>query len=307
MTEKLKGIEVGNVCAWLEANIKHTEPPFTFELIAAGGSNLTYKVIDGKEGVFALRRPPVRAQIATAHDMSREYRIMSALAQADVDVPVPQMLGYCDDSEVTGAEFYCMEWVDGLILRDQQSAAGMSIEQCRTATESLVDVQIAFHTLDLEAVGLADLAKHTAYVERQLKRWKKQVEAAKTRDLPLLDALYDTLNARIPSATAAPGLAHGDYRFDNTVIGADFRIKTVLDWELCTIGDPVADFFWSLMYWADPDDDITFLPDPPTCAGNFMRREDVLALYGERSGFDLSNRDFYTAFSWWKSACIVEG
>ncbi|MGI9293476.1 MAG: phosphotransferase family protein [Pseudomonadales bacterium] len=307
MADALKGIEYDKICDWLAANAAGTSGPYYFDLIAAGGSNLTYRVTDGNGQAFVLRRPPVSGQIATAHDMAREYRIMQALGGTNSGVPVPEMFAYCADTDVTGAEFYCMQWVDGLILRDSNAAATMTRAECRAATESLVDVQIAIQTLDLEAVGLSDLGKHSGYIERQLRRWKMQMEASKTRELPILDELYEQFSANIPAEKNRSGLAHGDYRFDNTVLGADYRIIAVLDWELCTIGDPVADFYWSLMYWADPDDEVSFLPDPPTRGGKFMRRAEVAELYANRSGFDLSDRDFYIAFSWWKSACIVEG
>ncbi|HUH37446.1 MAG TPA: phosphotransferase, partial [Spongiibacteraceae bacterium] len=136
---------------------------------------------------------------------------------------------------------------------------------------------------------------------------KKQVDAGQTRALPLLADLHRRLAARIPTEQGRPGLVHGDYRFDNVVLGADCALVAVLDWELCTIGEPVADFVWSLCYWADPGDALHFLPDPPTCGAQFMRRDAVAELYAARSGFDLSDIDYYTAFSWWKMACIVEG
>ena len=208
---------------------------------------------------------------------------------------------------MTGAPFYVMEFVDGLILRDRAGAAGMDAAACSTAMRSLVATQAAFHALDPAAVGLADLGKHEGYVARQLARWRRQVEAAKTRDLPLLVELHERLVAAIPPETRRPGLAHGDYRFDNTVLGPDHRVRAVLDWELCTIGDPVADFFWSLMYWAEPEDDISFLPDPPTRLPQFPRRAEVVACYEEMTGQALPHAAFYTAFGWWKQACIVEG
>lgn len=307
MTTGLKGIDRKRVSAWLTEHVADSQPPFDFELIAAGGSNLTYRVTDAAGAAHVLRRPPVTGRIATAHDMAREYRIIAALGGHDTGVPVPRAIACCSDEEITGAPFYVMGFVDGLVLRDSASAAGMSRADCDAATESLVDVQVAFHTLDLDAVGLADLGKHTGYVARQLKRWRRQAQASKTRALPLLYELHGRLERNIPMERAAPGLAHGDYRFDNTIVGPDYRVTAVLDWELCTIGDPVADFCWSLMYWADPDDDLTFLPDPPTRGGAFVRRDEVAALYQRRTGFDLSDLDYYTAFSWWKMACIVEG
>jgi aminoglycoside phosphotransferase (APT) family kinase protein len=175
------------------------------------------------------------------------------------------------------------------------------------ATESLIDVQVAFHTVDIDAVGLGDLAKRDDYVGRQLTRWRTQVERANVRDVPLIHELHDRLVDAKPAEKAPPGLAHGDYRFDNTVLGADNRIAAVLDWELCTIGNPIADFAWSLQYWADPGDTMSFLQDPPTLADVFVRRDEVARRYAERSGFDLSDLPYYAVFAWWKQACIVEG
>lgn len=307
MSDPLKGLDIDKASAWLAANVPAIKAPFSFALVAAGGSNLTYKVTDANGRAVVLRRPPMRGQLATAHDMAREWRIMHALGSHDSGVPVPGCLAECTDTDVLGAGFYVMDFVDGLILRDSKQASTLSAEQARVATESLVDVQVAMHTVDLEATGLSDLGKHSGYVERQLGRWKKQVDASQTRELALLNDLHKRLSAGIPTEQGKPGLAHGDYRFDNVVLGADSKITAVLDWELCTIGEPVADFVWSLCYWADPTDTMSFLPDPPTKSEQFMRRAEVAKLYAARSGFDLSDLDYYTAFSWWKMACIVEG
>jgi aminoglycoside phosphotransferase (APT) family kinase protein len=302
-----KGIDTGRVTAWLAERLPQFAPPFAFRLIAAGGSNLTFRVEDARGAACVLRRPPVAGALATAHDMKREWRIMRALGTHATGVPVPAMLAFCEDASVTGAEFYVMEFVDGLILRDRAGAAGMDAAAARAAMRSLVATQLAFHALDPAAVGLGDLGRHEGYVARQLARWRRQVDAAKTRELPLLESVHAHLAANIPPETRRPGLAHGDYRFDNTVLGPDHRVRAVLDWELCTIGDPVADFFWSLMYWAEPEDDISFLPDPPTRAPQFPRRAEVVACYEELSGQALPHAAFYTAFGWWKQACIVEG
>ena len=304
---ELRGIERPRIDEWLAAQVGGAEPPFDFRLIAAGGSNLSYRVHDARGGVFVLRRPPVKSGLATAHDMQREWRILRALGERPTGVPVPRVLASCEDESVTGARFYVMEFVDGLILRDAACAAVLDVGAARTAMQSLVATQVAFHTLDPAAIGLADLGRPGGYVQRQLARWMKQVQAAAVRDLPLLDRLHAALCADVPPETARPGLAHGDYRFDNTVLGADYRISAVLDWELCTIGDPVADFFWSLLYWAQAGDELCVLPDPPTRLAQFPHRAEVESHYAALTGFDLSRRDFYVAFGWWKQACIVEG
>jgi len=226
-------------------------------------------------------------------------------------VPVPAMLAYCDDIELSDAEFYCMEWVEGIALREQSDCAQMTEAQCSQATESLVDAQVAFHQVDLEAIGLADMAQHDGYLQRQLKRWKKQVDSisdqGSDRAVPLFDALHERLSKAIPEAKYPPGLAHGDYRFDNCILDQNYQVAAVLDWELCTIGDPVADFIWSLNYWAEPGEDLTWLLSPPTRHPAFVGRDAVIKLYCEKSGVKLDSLAWYHAFSWWKQACIVEG
>ncbi len=302
----VRGLEVESVTDWLTTNLASATAPFRFELIAAGGSNLTYRVTDDAGRVVALRRPPEGQGLATAHDMDREWRIMSALGAAGA-VPVPECLAQCNDAAVTGAPFYVMSFVDGLIIRDTKDAATLDRAQAEIATASLIAAQVGFHTLDLGAVGLGDLGRHDGYVTRQLKRWRTQIERADARPVPLLNDLHTRLVAATPPERARPALAHGDYRFDNVVLGADLDVAAVLDWELCTTGDPIADFAWSAQYWADPGEDFTWLMDAPTRAPAFPRRAEVIRQYEQATGFDLSDFAFYEAFSWWKQACIVEG
>ena len=305
--DTLRGLERPRIDDWLAAHVADAKPPFVFELIAAGGSNLTYRFTDARGIARVLRRPPARSGLATAHDMQREWRVLRALGEHSTGVPVPQVLASCEDESVMGARFYVMAFVEGLILRDAASASVLDAAAARAAMESLVATQAAFHTLDPSAIGLEGFGRPGGYVERQLARWMKQVQAAPVRDLPLLSRVHEALARHVPPETQRPGLAHGDYRFDNTVLGADHRVRAVLDWELCTLGDPVADFFWSLLYWAEPEDDLCVLPDPPTRLPHFPRRTEVEAHYAQITGFDLSQRDFHLAFGWWKQACIVEG
>ena len=306
--EAIRGIDARGVAAWLAANLPGARAPFTFELIAAGGSNLTYRVVDASGRAVALRRPPVAARIATAHDMAREWKILRALSRPESSVPVPAALAFCADDSVNGAQFYVMDFVEGTILRDSAQAAALGAQQKERATRSLVEVQAALHTLDVDGFGLGDLAKQrTGYVERQLARWRKQAEASTARALPLLGEVHARLARAVPREVARPALAHGDYRFDNVVMDAQQRIVAVLDWELCTIGDPVADFCWSLMYWAAPGERDTWLQDPPTRAPGFCGRAELAQRYAARTGFDLSQLGYYEAFSCWKMACLVEG
>lgn len=304
---EIRGLDLPAVRAWLARNVEGADDALSFELVAAGGSNLTYIVSRGDGRRWALRRPPERARIATAHEMSREWKILAALhAHPECGIPVPEAVAYCGDSEVTGAEFYVMGFAEGLILRGPEEAKGMDVNACRVAAESLIDVQVAMAKLDPEAVGLGDLGRKEAYVERQLARWLRQFEASKGRELPVVYELHEQLSKSVPVQQAA-GLVHGDYRFDNTVLGPDHRIIAVLDWELCTLGDPVADFCWSVLYWTDPEEDYDFGSPSPTRHPLFPRRAEAIEMYAERSGFDLSNFGYYRAFSWWKMACLVEG
>jgi len=305
--QSLPGLDRDRVAAWMRAQVVGIEGALRFTLVAAGGSNLTFRVVDDAGHAWALRRPPVAAVLATAHDMDREWRILDALTR-DATVPVPKAIARCDDAEVTGAPFYVMAFVDGVILRTAADAAGWTTEEAAAATDSLVDVQIALHALDPDAIGLGTLTRHRiGYVARQLHRWHSQVERGRVRDLPLLGELHSRLVATIPPDSGPASLAHGDYRFDNTVVGPDRHIAAVLDWELCTIGDPVADVAWSLLYWTDPGDPCPFLESAPTLAPAFVRRAEVAASYAARSGRSLDALPWLNVFGYWKMACIVEG
>jgi aminoglycoside phosphotransferase (APT) family kinase protein len=302
---ELPGIDRARVDAWLTDHLGDAAPPFEYSLVAAGGSNLTFRVTDAAGSAWALRRPPVTAVLATAHDMDREWRLLEALSR-DGSVPVPAPVARCDDVGVTDGPFYVMDFVDGTILRTERDGAALAPPDAERATASLVEVQVALHALDPLAVGLGDLGRPGSYVERQLHRWKTQVERAKVRELPLLDDLHQRLARSVPPP-ADVALAHGDYRFDNTVLGPDHRIRAVLDWELCTTGDAVADFAWSWLYWADPGDPCPFLASSPTLAPGFERRDAVAERYAVASGRDLSSLGWFTVFGYWKMACIVEG
>ncbi len=306
--EKLRGLEPEKASAWLEENLEGARPPFDFELVTAGGSNLSYRVCDAAGGQWVLRRGPESARLATAHDMQREWRVMSALAAARCGIPVPACRAWCGDPEVLGSEFYVMDFVSGHILRTVKDAAEMTRAECLRASRSLLQVQAAMHTLDVEAVGLGDLSReHHGYVERQLHRWRKQVELSIERDVPLFEDLYQCLLRDNPGEQAPPALVHGDYRFDNTVLNARYELAAVLDWELCAIGDPVADFFWSFLYWATPEGEPDFLPQAPTYHSGFPAREWLLQEYAAGTGFDLHAAGYFLAFGRWKMACIIEG
>jgi aminoglycoside phosphotransferase (APT) family kinase protein len=304
--EPVVGIDADKVTAWFADHVPGVEPPLTFTLIAGGRSNLTFKVTDAAGRAWALRRPPTGHILPTAHDMGREHRIIHALS-SHTDVPVATPIGLCTDESVNGAPFYVMDFVDGLILRDEATARRLTPEQRRLAGEDLVDVLVRIHAADVDAVGLGDLGRRDGYIERQLKRWYGQYEKSKMgEDKPLVDEMYERLRLAIPEQQGST-IVHGDYRLDNTMLGHDGRVAAVLDWEICTLGDPLADVGLLQVYWTDPDDPFAALLGSPTTLDGFPRRAEIAERYAQASGRDLSQLGFYVAFGYWKLACILQG
>jgi len=298
------GIEPQGVTAWLHDRVPDLDPPLAFDPIAGGHSNLTYTVTDAAGRKWVLRRPPLGQVLATAHDMGREHRIISALAPTDV--PVAPVVGLCTDESVNGAPFYVMEFVEGTVVRDLTDATALSIAQRQTAARSLIDVLARIHAVDPAGVGLGDLARHDGYIERQLKRWNRQFESSRTRDLPIMEQVHASLCASIPEQGPAT-IVHGDYRLDNCMLGPDGSIIAVLDWELCTLGDPMADLGLLLVYWAEQGEDGSLAVTPATGIEGFPTRAELVEHYGAATGRDTSAIDFYVAFGYWKLACIIEG
>jgi aminoglycoside phosphotransferase (APT) family kinase protein len=274
-------------------------------VIAGGHSNLTFKLTDARGTKYVLRRPPLSHTLASAHDMGREHRIIHALR--NTDVPVAPALAMCDDPAINGAPFYVMGFVDGHVVRDASIAERVLTESARrTASESLIDTMAAIHAVNLERVGLADLARHEGYIARQLKRWYGQFNAQKTRDLPLLDQMHDALVERIPEQGPAT-IVHGDYRLDNCIVNDEGRIVAVLDWEICTLGDPLADLGLLMAYYTGPDDESSAWQAQANRVKGFLNRADLVERYARITNRDVSQLDFYTAFAFWKLACIIEG
>jgi len=299
----VQGIDIDAVTRWYEDHVEGTTPPLTFDLIAGGHSNLTYLVDDAGGRRTVLRRPPLGQVLASAHDMGREHRIIAALA--DTDIPVPPTLGYVSDDSVNDAPFYVMDFVDGHVLRNRDDAMALSPAARTRAGDSLVEVLARIHAVDVDAVGLGDLGRKEGYIERQLKRWYGQWGKTKTRELPAIDEVHRILSAEIPDQGPA-AIVHGDYRLDNCMVDDDGEVIAVLDWELCTLGDPLADVGLLMVYWSEPGDPSPTLGAPTTAEG-MRTRQEVLDRYAEASGRDLSRIDYYTAFGYWKLACIVEG
>ena len=294
-----------NVEAWMVSNIAGAVAPFRYTQIAGGHSNLTFRVDDAAGHSYVLRRPPLGHRLASAHDMRREHRIIAGLA--GTAVPVAPALGLCTDDSVNELPFYVMSYVDGHVVRDKTTAETLlGADGCRRASESIVDTMAAIHAVDLVAAGLDDLGKHEGYIERQLNRWHGNIREQRTRDLPLVDSVYAELLKRIPPQGAAT-LVHGDYRLDNCMVDSSGNVIAVLDWEICTLGDPMADLGLLMVYWTGPDDDASAWSNPVNTAKGFMNRSELAERYGRVSGRDISQLDFYVAFAFWKLACIIEG
>ena len=299
----MEGIHIENVTRWLGERTE-IEAPLSFELIAGGRSNMTYTVTDAAGRRFVLRRPPMGKLLPSAHDMAREHRLMHALR--DSPVPVPLMVGLCQDPDVNERDFYVMHFLDGVVVRDADIGRTFSPEVRRRMSTELIDTLCALHRVDIDEVGLGDLAKRSGYIERQIKRWSGQWEQSKTREIPLIDAVRDALVEGVPPE-ARTTIAHGDYRLSNCMMDRSGPVAGVLDWELCTLGDPMADLAGLLGYWHDPDEpDATGDPETTGLDG-FLDREEMAGLYAEQMGVELGQVDYYRGFASWRLACIGEG
>jgi aminoglycoside phosphotransferase (APT) family kinase protein len=303
--EAPEGIDRAGVEAWFGEHIPSAEPPLTFDRISGGHSNLTYGVRDAAGKRWALRRPPLGKRLGSAHDMGREHRVVSALARTPV--PVAPVAGFCEDESVNEAPFYVMEFVEGPILRGLAEADVFPDEADRRAIGArVVDTLVDIHAVDPDAVGLGDLGRKEDYVARQLRRWQGQWERSKTRELPAIDTVHERLAARIPEQGPAT-IVHGDYRLDNMILTPEGEVAAVVDWELCTLGDPLADVGLLMVYWPEAGEELVALGQPATLAPGFPKREELKARYAERSGRDLSQLDFFVALGYWKLAIILEG
>jgi aminoglycoside phosphotransferase (APT) family kinase protein len=372
------GIDVPRLAAWLSGALPDAGRISGIELIAGGRSNLTYRLDltgdatggggdrgdgHGPGRRVVVRRPPLGHVLPTAHDMRREHRVLSALA--DSAVPVPRPFAMCADEDVIGAPFYVMEYVEGRVLRTVEDAADVPAEQARAISEQLVDVMADIHLLDVEAAGLADFGRSEGYMARQLRRWGKQWEAshaahlqaltesaaatsdaatsdAATTDAATTDAAttdadapdaagrdavayaadYDRLFSRLaerlpdgppPAGRSAGGtLVHGDFRLDNALVRLSPApaIAAVVDWEMSTLGDPLADLGLTLVYWTESDDEERLsipVGSTVTAAPGFGTGREFAERYAARTGFDLADLDYYVAFGCFKLAVVLEG
>lgn len=304
------GIAIENVTRFFRDSVPGGDAALGFELISGGRSNLTYKVTMGDE-VVALRRPPLGHVLPTAHDMRREYRVLSALA--DSAVPVPRTIALCEDTAVNEQPFYVMEYRTGVVLQDRIPDGYLADEADRArVSRALIDTMVALHRVDYDAVGLGDFGRPHGYLERQVRRWGKQWESNRTAPLPEIETLLERLGRALP-AHSDKTLVHGDFRLGNLALDPDDpgRVRAVYDWEMATLGDPLADLGYTLIYWLEPGD-----PRPPgtveavgavTAQPGFLSRVELVEAYAKGSGRDLAQIDFYQVLALTKLAVISEG
>ncbi len=307
-TSGVVGYDVPAVEAWISENVDGLEPPFDWTQLEGGHSNLTYK-LTAADGITAVvRRPPMGELLPKAHDMGREFTIISGLGPTDV--PVAIAYGYCESPDVTGAHFYVMSYVEGKPLFESADAREhLTAEGRAHVGMSFMDVLAALHSVDPDDVGLGELGKKEDYVGRQIRTWYRSWTASAesaSYDTPVVHELHDFLQERKPIQGPAR-VVHGDYGLHNCLFNPAGELQAVLDWEISTLGDPLADFAYALNSWTEPSDDILEGSDPPTLVDGFVGRADLIERYEERTGTDLSDLAYYVSFNHWKSACIIHG
>jgi aminoglycoside phosphotransferase (APT) family kinase protein len=303
-----EGYDVPAVEAWISKHVDALEPPLTWTRLLGGHSNLTYRIEDRHGRAAVIRRPPQGELLPKAHDMSREWALISALGPTPV--PVPAAFGFCEDPSVTGAWFYVMGLIDGRPLYTAEDTQAWVPEARRpTLAYSFIDVLADLHALDPDAIGLGDLGKRDSYVARQVRTWYRSwtssVAGARYDDARAHE-LQDWLLANLPDQGPAR-VVHGDYGLHNTLTGQDSTVVAVVDWEISTLGDPLADLAYALNQWPDPTDQVPIAPEAATAVPGFPPRSELAARYARRTGRDLSGLDYYVGFNRWKSACIIHG
>lgn len=302
------GYDVAATEAWIGANTDAVAPPCTWSRLEGGHSNLTYLLTDSSGATAVVRRPPLGELLPKAHDMGREFTIISGLS--GTDVPVPRAYGYCEDPTITGAHFYVMSHVEGRPLFHLEDALEhLGVEARGKVGDSFMDVLSALHSVDPDDVGLGDFAKREDYIGRQMRTWYRSWTAsAQTAqyDDPALHALHALLTEHKPEQGPAR-VVHGDYGLHNCLINPAGEITAVLDWEISTLGDPLADFAYALNGWVESDDEVVNKNNAPTLAPGFGSRQQLIERYEQHTGADLGLLNYYSCFNYWKSACIIHG
>ncbi|MBO0767064.1 MAG: phosphotransferase family protein [Solirubrobacterales bacterium] len=295
------GLDLEQLRVWAGGHLEFE--PASASLITGGKSNLTYE-LHAAQGSWILRRPPLGHVLATAHDMGREYRVMSALA--DTRVPVPRTLALCEDESVIGAPFYVMERVEGRPYRWASELEALGAERTRAIAERMIDTLVELHRVDPHAVGLSEFGRPAGFLARQVERWRKQMAASHSRDLPLAEELHGRLAANVPQ-DSAPAIVHGDYRLDNLLVGADDEIGAVVDWEMATLGDPLTDLALMVMYDRLAKLMANNLVSDSASAPGFPTEAQLIDRYRAASPRDMSQFGFYLGLAAYKLASILEG
>jgi aminoglycoside phosphotransferase (APT) family kinase protein len=299
------GLDVEAVEAWMHGLELGAEPPLRLVRIGDGKSNLTYVASDAGGRRWILRRPPLGEHLDSAHDVAREFGILRGLSRTQV--PAPRVYALCTDADICDEPLVLMEYVDGVVIDSDAAAQAMPESRRATSSLSLARTLATVHGVDLDATGLIGLASHAPYAARQLKRWRRQWEQSRMRDLPLADSLHERLSHSAPEQHEVT-LVHGDYHLLNVIIdNANGTVRSVLDWELSTLGDPLADLGGLLAYWCDDDDPIAIGPFAFSRLPGFASRAQLSAAYADASGRDLSALPYWEALASWKIAIILEG
>ncbi len=297
------GLDLGRLRAHLDAHRPGlVAGELTADVVEGGRSNLTYVVGDGRSH-WVVRRPPLGHVLPTAHDMTREFRVISGLR--DTAVPVPEAILLCEDADVVGAQFYVMSFVEGTPYRTADELAKLGEQRTRAIADALVDTLVDLHAVDPADVGLADFGRPEGFLERQLRRWKKQLDASRSRDLPGIEELHDRLAAAVP-VSGKPSIIHGDYRLDNVLVDTGDDISAVLDWEMSTLGDPLTDLALLVAYAERDKVSLQFVSNASSAPG-YPTTDEVVVRYAERSGRDVSQLNWYVSFAFFKLAVILEG
>ncbi|HUW77356.1 MAG TPA: phosphotransferase family protein [Candidatus Nanopelagicaceae bacterium] len=300
---EIPGLDVGRLRTYLDAVAPQFSGELSATLIAGGRSNLTY-FIANRDLQYVLRRPPLGHVLTTAHDMVREYRVISALSGSEVPVPVAILL--CEDESVIGAPFYLMSKVDGTVYRTKESTALLSAGDARKVSYKLVDTLALLHGVDPVSVGLENFGKVNGFLERQSSRWQKQLASSKSREIKGINELATGLDRAIPT-TKSTGVLHGDYRLDNCIIDADMRLAGIVDWEMSTLGDCLSDVGLFVVYWNGVPGDDSPINGGISLERGFPSALDLLERYAVRTGSDLNRINWYIAFGYFKLAVILEG
>jgi aminoglycoside phosphotransferase (APT) family kinase protein len=277
--------------------------PLRASVLPGGKSNITYDVTDGSHH-WVVRRPPLGHVLATAHDMAREYRVISALA--GTTVPVPQTWLLCADPMVIGAPFYVMAKVPGTAYRTAPQLEAVGVDRTRVMATRMINTLADLHAVQPDAVGLGDFGRPDGFLGRQVRRWKKQLDSSRSRDLPGADELHAALEAHVPAGSDV-AIVHGDYRLDNLLIGDGDRVTAVLDWEMATLGDPLTDIGLLLAYQQLAHLDTGYAVADAATAPGFPDAAEITDAYAQRSGRDLSHLSFYLGLAFFKIAVICEG